>query len=223
MWFLKLVDVLDKLSYGNGFLCVAGIFGVALLSVAVTIACLCKNSGVYAGIALLIVGGMEGVAFAVDTPIRAATFFRAVSWGTVGVFGLFTTLIIALIRRGERRKRALYLSAKKTECLPERDNTYVRARLHTVLRAEEAGASSHERKSVPYENRGTVRLGYARRLLAGVQDAPLSPAERLETETLARSFEEYALCEKWSAEQLRAVNALFARLLKLAAKYAVEG
>ena len=107
--------------------------------------------------------------------------------------------------------------------MPERDNTYVRARLHTALRVEEDGAVSNVRKSVPYENRGAVRLGYARRLLAGVQDAPLTPAERLETDTLARAFAEYSVCEKWDTEQLRAVNELFARLLKLAAKYSVEG
>lgn len=223
MYFYKAIDFLDSLSGGNGLLCAAGILGFVLLSVAAVVACLCKNGGLYVGGALLAVGGMEGAIFAVDAATRTAAFFRAVALAVAGLVGVFVALIIALVRYRARRKKQLYLSAKNADCLPEKDNTYVRARLHTVLRTENDGALADERKSVPYENRGSVRLGYARRLLAKVQDAPLSPAERLETETLAQSFARYAVCDQWDAEQLRDVNGLFARLMKLAAKYSVEG
>lgn len=221
MWFSNVVDWLDNATKGNGILLAAAILGGVLLLVAVLIACLCKKQAVYTGVALLLVGGLEWVIFAADTQARAAAFFRAVAWLTVGALWLLTAAIVALAERLARRKRRLILNAKNnSDLLPEKGNSYVRARLHTALRAEKE--ADNVRKSVPYENRGSVRLGHARRLLAGVQDAPLSQAERLETERMARSFAEYALCESWSAEQLRAVNELFARLLKLAAKYSVE-
>lgn len=223
MWFSNMLDWLDNATRGNGILSAAAIVGGVLLLIALLVACLCQKQAIYAGIALLLVGGLEWVIFVTDTQARTAAFFRAIAWLTVGALWLLTAGIIALARRLARRKKRLILNAKSSlGLLPEKDNTYVRARLHTALRADEE-QGSNVRKSVPYENRGAVRLGYARRLLAGVQDAPLSPAERLETETLAQSFTEYALCESWNAEQLRAVNELFARLLKLAAKYSVEG
>ena len=224
MWFSNMLERLDAWTDGNGILFAAAIIGGVLLLVAVLAAYLCKNGGVYAGCAAAIIGGLEWVIFATETAVRAAAFFRAVAWLAVGALGLLTLSILALARRLARRNRGLITAAtKRGDLLPERDNTYVRARLHTALRVEEDGAVSNVRKSVPYENRGAVRLGYARRLLAGVQDAPLTPAERLETDTLARAFAEYSVCEKWDTEQLRAVNELFARLLKLAAKYSVEG
>lgn len=222
MWFSNVVDWLDNATKGNGILLAAAILGGVLLLVAVLVSCLCKKQAVYTGVGLLLVGGLEWVIFAADTQARAAAFFRAVAWLTVGALWLLTAAIVALAERLARRKRRLILNAKNnSDLLPEKGNSYVRARLHTALHAEKE--TEPVRKAVPYENRGSVRLGHARRLLAGVQDAPLSQAERLETERMARSFTEYALCESWSAEQLRAVNELFARLLKLAAKYSVEG
>lgn len=223
MWYEKALERLDGASGGNGILLSAAIIGGVLLLVAVTVACLCKNGGVYAACAAVLVGGLEWVIFVTETAARAATFFRAIAWLAVGAAGLLTVAVIALARRRARRKRWLSATAKgSTDLLPEKDNSYVRARLQTALCADGKGGALQERKSVPYENRGAVRLGYARRLLAGVQDAPLTQAERLETETLARELADYAVCEKWDSEQVRAVNDLFARLLKLGAKYSVE-
>ncbi len=219
MWFVKMIEKLDKVTAGNGMLAFSAILAVILLLIAVTVACLCKRERLYVCVAFLLVGGIEYVMFITDTTLKTGMLFRAITWLTVGVFWLFTVLTVFLSRRALQRKKTLLVSAKANALLPEKDNTYVRARLHTALRDDEISA---ERKRVPYENRSAVRLGYVRRLLAGMQDAPLSPAERLEVDTLSREFENYALCEKWSAVQLRAVNELFARLLKLAAKYAVE-
>lgn len=223
MWYEQVVEWLDGTSGGNGILLLAAIVGGVLLFVAAIVACLCKNGGVYAACAAVLVGGVEWVIFMTETAVRAAAFFRAIAWLTVGAAGLVTVAVIALARRFARRKRWAIAAAKgSADVLPERDNSYVRARLQTALHADGQGETLRERKSVPYENRGAVRLGYARRLLAGVQDAPLTQAERLETESLARTLADYATFEKWDSEQVRAVNDLFARLLKLAAKYSVE-
>ena len=226
MWFCNVIESLDLATGGNGLLCGAVILGGIFLLIIAVVACLYKSKGVYMVFSAVLIGGMEMVAFATDSAWQAVVFFRAIAWLAVGVVGAFVIGIIAFLRRRAYRKSRLIVNGNKGDgLLPERDNSYVRARLHTALRAEttqEKGVLSSQRKSVPYENRGAVRLGYARRLLAGVQDAPLSPAERLEVDTLSRSFAEYAVCERWDNEQLRAVNELFARLLKLSAKYGVD-
>ena len=223
MWIANIIERLDLATGGNGLLCAGGILGGFLLLIIAVIACLCKSRGVYMAFSAMLIGGIEMVAFATDSAWQVAVFFRAIAWFAVGVVGVLVIGIIAFLRRLAYRKNRLIVNGNKGDgLLPERDNSYVRARLHTALRADNDGAISNVRKSVPYENRGAVRLGYARRLLAGVQDAPLSPAERLEVDTLSRSFAEYAVCERWDNEQLRAVNELFARLLKLSAKYCVD-
>ena len=223
MWIENIIERLDVLTGGNGWLCGVAILDGFLLPGVAVIACFCKSEALYAALSAVLMAGIEMVAFVSDSTWQAAAFIRAIAWLVVGVVGLLVVGIVALLRRFARRKARLILNENKGGGrLPERDNSYVRARLYTALRGEEKDGISITRKSVPYENRGMVRLGYARRLLAGVQDAPLSPAERLEVEILARSFAEYALCERWDCEQLRSVNELFARLLKLSAKYGVE-
>lgn len=217
---MRILDWLDGRTDGNGTVVLAATIAAIFLLVAVTVACFSKKSSVFVGVALLVVGGLEYAFFALDTVVRTAAFFRAALWLAVGVSFVIVKTVIALLRWIESRKRRLILSKKGDGRLPDSGNSFVRARLHTALSAGED--EMRERKSVPYENRGSVRLGYARRLLAGIQDAPLSPAERLETESLQKSFGQYASSEKWSGEDLRAVNELFARLLKLAAKYSVD-
>lgn len=99
--------------------------------------------------------------------------------------------------------------------LPEQDNTYIRSRLNTVLRDPSAQG---------VENNGykeTVRLAYARKLLERVKEAPLSVAERLETEEISRTFALYLSKAEWGAKEYRTVNELFSVLLKLSAKYSV--
>lgn len=100
--------------------------------------------------------------------------------------------------------------------LPQKDNEYIRSRLNTVLRASEEVSCERDEG---YKE--TVRLSYARKLLARVKQAPLSVAERLETEEIGRAFALYLAKEEWNASDYRTVNGLFSVLLKLSAKYSV--
>ena len=111
-----------------------------------------------------------------------------------------------------RRQHAHYRRVEYT--LPDRENSYVRARLSTALR----GDMGAEEERTEY----TVCLSYARELLAKLKAAPLTQAERLETDGLEGVFSLYFHKSKWSANDLRAVNGACARLIKLSAKYAVE-
>lgn len=220
MRFMEMIAKLDEVTDGNGLLSFVAILCGFLLLLSVTVACLCKKESVYVATAFLSIAAMEYAIYVTETPLETVVQVWGITWVAVGGGWIFTLLTIFFLNRALHKKKRLIVSAKVNALLPERDNSYVRARLNTALRTEEI--SAEQRKRVPYENRGTVRLGYVRRLLASIQDAPLPPAERLEVETLSQEVENYARCEKWNATQLRAVNELFARLLKLAAKYSVE-
>ena len=129
------------------------------------------------------------------------------------VLGLLVMARLCRLSRGIlRRQHAHYRRVEYT--LPDRENSYVRARLSTALR----GDMGAEEERTEY----TVCLSYARELLAKLKAAPLTQAERLETDGLEGIFSLYFHKSKWSANDLRAVNGACARLIKLSAKYAVE-
>lgn len=122
-------------------------------------------------------------------------------------------LIIALIKRGRARKRKRAEEGRRVQyTLPDSRNTYVRSRLNTALQVKEADAEEVEH---------ALRLEYVRDLLYKLKNAPLSPAERLETDEMAGLLAVYAEKKSWSAWDLRVMNDCFARLLKLSAKYTI--
>lgn len=128
--------------------------------------------------------------------------------------GACAVFMAELCRFAKARIRRKSVGARRVEyTLPDKDNGYVRARLSTVLRCDPAADEEREEHS--------VCLSYARELLAKLKAAPLTQAERLETEGLEGVFSLYFHKPKWSANDLRAVNGACSRLIKLSAKYAV--
>jgi hypothetical protein len=96
--------------------------------------------------------------------------------------------------------------------LPQRENTYVRTRLHTTL-------------SVPKEENAqenAVHLRYAMELLSKVKAAPLSVGERLQTEEMGKILNLYHGKEDWTVGELNGLNEMCAALLKLSAKYGIS-
>lgn len=125
--------------------------------------------------------------------------------------GFFVLAEILRLAKGLQRRK--FLRARQVEyTLPDKENSYVRARLSTALRCD--GAAEEEREEY------FVCLSYARELLAKLKGAPLSQAERLELEGLEGVFAVYFHKPKWSANDLLTVNGACARLIKLSAKYA---
>lgn len=114
-------------------------------------------------------------------------------------------------RQAEREKLARQIQYT----LPDKENTYVRARLNTVLRVEEEGKMREEGKTP------AIKMEYARKLLTALKNAPLTQTERLEIEDMSTLFSAFIGKEKWTAEDVRLISQLFSRLLKLSAKYAV--
>ncbi len=168
-----------------------------------------KNTGLYLSGGALVFG-----ALALAPVFWSKTLIGSVSalFG-VGFLLLFAWLGLrsARIRRRQERAEAL----RKTKfTLPDRDNAYLRARLNTVLQEKKDG------DGIP-RARADVRPDYAKRLLEGLKNTPISAVERLETEELGGALALYFKKEKLTEGDLSAVNEAFARLIKLSAKYEI--
>ncbi len=113
----------------------------------------------------------------------------------------------------ERKQRRLQARRRLEFTLPDGENAYLRERLRTSLKAEDKPPTDKESVG--------VRLRYARRMIARLKESPLSPVERLDIEEMSGLVAAYGGQQKWSNGDIKGVNEIFARLLKLSAKYEI--
>lgn len=99
--------------------------------------------------------------------------------------------------------------------LPDRENAFLKERLLTGLSGDHADG---ERLVSATKD---VKLGFVYRMLAELKKAPLSAADRLETENLSELLNKYAEKETLTASELRGFNDSMSAVLKLSAKYAL--
>ena len=128
--------------------------------------------------------------------------------------GVWLTAKVVGRRRRKYRERLGHAEVERRMqyTLPQKDNGYIRERLQNELKVKGMG---EELKNV------YVRVGYARVLLGKVKAAPLTIAERLQTDEMSEKLTLYRGKEGWTVEEVRGFNDLCAALLKLSAKYAV--
>ena len=188
---------------------------VALLSLFALISILTDGVTVCAALTCMIGGGFGIGALLLHAGAVQVLAFLAAFCVLAGAEYLLVCGVISIRkRRRMRRAQRAEIERRISYTLPDRENSYVRARLQTALQVPD------------YKKVSTgepVRLEYAKKLLGKVKQAPLSPAERLQAEEIGRVFEEYLQKERWDDTDLRAVNNTFSILLKLSAKYAVQG
>ena len=143
--------------------------------------------------------------------IVCALFFAgmAVAFFVVGMVHLLVRIKRSVTERKNSRAK---VERSIVYTLPDRDNSYVRARLNTTLYVK-----SGETEVEP----APMKLGYARELLNGIKNAPLTVAERLQAEEMGAMLSVLLHKEEWSLSDMRCANDLCASLLKLCAKYAV--
>lgn len=139
------------------------------------------------------------------------------------VFGAFFYLCLAVAFRVRERRRARRASREKESrqamfTLPDKENTFVRDRLNTSLRANEEGKEDEEDYDL---EESKLRLNHVRDMLSKLKAAPLSPGDRLETEGISRQITIYATKNKLTAKELRGLNDCLSMVLKMTAKYAV--
>lgn len=181
---------------------------VACLTVGWLIAYFLNARRVFLLFALLFGGGYFAVGFAKDAVSESAVcaFVSAVA---------LLQLVLLLAWEGRRRQKARkrkreQLARSLVFTLPEKDNAYLRDRLHCALNAEN--------KPIQEEDAG-VRLDYIRKLTAKLKGAALSVSDRMQINELSRAITLCACKEKMTAEETRSLNECFATLLKLSAKY----
>lgn len=181
------------------------------LLVATTLAAVARSAGLYAAFCAMIAGG---VCVAISMQ-RISILLTMHAFSVLAILGgaLYLSLYFALRakeKRDTRRRQRQEIERKVEYALPEKENTFVRERLQTALQ--------------PIEEKGDGQpphFLHAQKLLWKVRCAPLSVAERLEIEELSQQLKTYLEKEMLSAEEVRKVNDIFSRLLKLSAKYAV--
>ena len=139
----------------------------------------------------------------------ALLFFGVSGMMCISVVALVVLLVLSI----KRKKRRFSLERNIEFTLPDRENTYVRARLATVLNPNMANEEKEEELPITFE--------HAKALLNKIWFAPLSQAERLEMQSLENSLKKYAEQTRFNAKEVRNVNDVFLRLLKLSAKYNV--
>ena len=142
----------------------------------------------------------------------------------VSLVGYLTLLCVHIVKGVRRRRLARAEIARKLQfTLPDRENSYVRSRLNTVLKP-----CLEEEATLPIvdgEERGigeeSLQLGHARKLLCRVREAALSPADRLQTDEMSKTLSVYLRKTRFAAEDLRVLNDMLSMLLKMSAKYEV--
>ena len=98
--------------------------------------------------------------------------------------------------------------------LPDRENTFVRSRLSTVLNYEFCRAQEQEEKLA-------IEFTQALEILNKISVAPLSTAEKIEVGQMQSDLRVLQAKETFSGKEVSSINEKFARLLKLSAKYSV--
>ena len=134
---------------------------------------------------------------------------------TVFVSGFFWLFVFYLFSWLFRRKKKRENKKREVEfTLPDRENTFVRSRLSTVLNRE---FCESERK----EEKLAVEFSQALKMLDKISVAPLSTAEKIEVGQMQGDLRILQGKETFSAKEVSLINEKFARLLKLSAKYGV--
>ncbi len=189
-----------------------GVVFIGLLLAAIAVVKTGKSS-VYLGAAALLSGAWSLFAIVYNIQWKIATCCAAILWILGGITYLFA--FCGLIARGkalDRKARQAEIKRRLQYVLPDRENTFVQARMNSVLRAcDGENFSVAERADV----------GYARKMLSAVLEMPLSAGERLQAEDVGKMLSLYMQKERWSVSDLRAINDAFSVLLKLCAKYSV--
>jgi hypothetical protein len=187
-----------------------GLFVVAIVSRAV------RYTGVYVGGFVVVIGSawlaMHGNGITVKVASLSVSCLAVVG----GALYLLVFLSLLLSKRREEKKRARAEEAKRLQyALPDKENSYLRARLNTVLKTPEE-PNTEGKVSEKY-----FRLEHARKMLCGLREKSLAATERLEIDELRAILALYETKERLDAEELQVINDAFSRILKLSAKYEI--
>lgn len=172
------------------------------------------SAGLYLAISAVAGGGfaLVGLIFIKDFYLCAYAAAGLLIFDGLAYVTAFCVML-AKQKAWERRARRAEQGRRLEYGLPDRENTFVQARLNTVLRTD------YGEDGLPVLEQ--VDLGYAKKMLADLLAKPLSAAERLQAEDIGKTFGLYLHKPQWRACDLRVVNDAFSALMKLCTKYSV--
>ena len=208
-------EMYSWLFYGYIPLAVVFCGSVILLAVAFFIAYGFRSLGIYTALTVVLFG-VYLLTLSIYGEVRIANRCTAVLCICAGSLYLILRTILAVrtkiqTRREQRLKRERQLQFT----LPEKDNSFIRARLNTVLKSESEQETIQEPHAIDF------RLAYAKQLLVKLKEQKLSTADSLKREEFSALIGAYANKLQCTASDLRTLNDALAGLLKLSAKYAV--
>jgi hypothetical protein len=214
-WLIQLVKDNPMTKYVMGVCLV-------LLFVAALIGFCCRDRNFYLSFAVMIVGGALIVFIAAEKPlIFLCAAFSGLCFLAATYYALMTCALMIRTQMQRRKKRRAEILRKVQYTLPDKDNTYIRTRLNTALNKANAPVCEAEKTVMEKGNKEDFHTTYAKKLLGKIQEAPLTKAERLEMEEVSRLFSAFMKKSRWTVEDVRLMNDMFAYLLKISAKYAV--
>ncbi|MBE5744677.1 MAG: hypothetical protein E7355_00920 [Clostridiales bacterium] len=189
---------------------------IALMIIGCVLSCLLKSGTVSVSFALIIAGGvLSFLAYTNNIAIDSIPFISLliVTFGCLQSVFYFAWRLAQRIKRKRLRKENQARQMQYT--LPQKDNTFIRARLHTAINDEPQLAEQENGEEI------TLRFTYARRLLAKLRGENLSVTERAEVDELSNIFALFIKRDTFINEDVRLISEAFSRVLKLAAKYGV--
>ena len=209
-------EMYSWLFYENIPLAVVFCSSVILLTVAFFIAYGLRSLGVYTALTVVLFGvylltvSIYGGAFRITNRCTAVLCIY-----TGSLYLILRTILAVRTKIQTRREQRLKRERQLQFTLPEKDNSFIRARLNTVLKSENEQETVQEPQAIDF------RLGYAKQLLMKLKEQKLSTADSLKREEFSALIGAYANKLQCTASDLRALNDALAGLLKLSAKYAV--
>ena len=171
-----------------------------------------KSTGVYSAFVLLVYGGACIAVLTQTLTGKSALYltagFTVVSGALYLTLWLILTIKESITRRRAQRKE---IERKLKFTLPERENSFVQARLNTALHPDAEKLQEQESQALP--------LSHAWDLLTKLREKQLTTADRLASAELAALLSLYKEKETWTNRESQAVNDALAGVLKLSAKY----
>ncbi len=132
------------------------------------------------------------------------------------VLAVFVCLIV-WFKKIHRRKRDRAETERKLQfALPEKNDEFVRARLHTVLN-EHARANDTEIRALSKD----YSFSYIKKLIALLKEKQISVADAIKIEEYASLLGAYSIKPEWTSNDLQTVNEVLSQIIKLSGKYAV--
>lgn len=138
----------------------------------------------------------------------------------IAATALWSTFTLA-IKRAKQKKKLKKQAREQVQrqlkfVLPDKENSFVRERLQQVLNVPviEDGQETKTEQT-------RFEFLYAQKLLNQLAEQNVSTAERLELIEMNKFLGANLQQTRWKAEDIRAINDCFSRILKLSAKYAI--